>query len=93
MTNPTKIYVAHSRAKSGFTVYSYEAHEQLSRPGAPALKAGWHVLERDSLEGALADLFDRIRSDWRPLGLDVPPVIDCGRVNAVTGRTFTFGGH
>jgi len=90
MATQTQIFVAHSRAKTGFTVYSYEAHP-CANPAAEPIKAGWHKLERDSLEEALADLFDRIRHDWRSLGLPVPPVVDCGRVTAVAGRTFAYG--
>lgn len=83
------IFTAHSIARTGVTVYSYESWRQ-SRDWLPRLKSGWHAMERDSLAEAMADLHARIRHDWQALGQTVPPIVDCGKVAAITGRTHTF---
>lgn len=88
MTNAT-IHIAHSKARNSVTVYSYESWPQ-SRPGLAPLKAGWRQVTHDSLDLAMADALERIRHDWHKLGLEIPAIVDHGKVSAINGRTFTY---
>lgn len=88
-TSPT-IVIAHSKRKGGVTVYSYVAWPT-ERYGIQ--KDGFNTVVHDTLAEAMEELHQRIRFDWRQViaeGGSIPPIVDCGKVADITGRTRTF---
>ena len=89
MTTPT-IRLAHSKRKTGVTVYSYAAWPS-DRYGIQ--KDSFNTVSHDTLAEAMAEMHKRIAYDWRtacwPRGT-LPEIIDCGKVADITGRTHSF---
>ena len=89
MTTPT-IRIAHSKRKTGVTVYSYAAWPS-DRYGIQ--KDSFNTVSHDTLAEAMAEMHKRIAYDWRtacwPRGT-TPEIIDCGKVADITGRTRSF---
>lgn len=89
MTNPT-IYVAHSKRKTGVTVYSYVAWPS-ERYGV--IKDGFITVSHDTLDEAMAETMDRIRYDWRQVvisGGTMPEIVNMGKVADILGRHRSF---
>lgn len=87
--DPT-IRIAYSKRKNGVTVYSYTAWPT-ERYGIQ--KDGFHTVSHDTLDEAMQEMRARIDYDWRQVvisGGTMPPVVDCGKVADITGRTHTF---
>lgn len=76
-----EIYIAHSRGKHGFTCYSHERYPS-ERYGVT--HAAPHIVSDETLDTAMHELRSRIAYDWKHAS--VPPIVDCGKVAAVTGH-------
>lgn len=88
-TEPT-IRLAYSKRKNGVTAYSYVAWPT-ERYGI--VKDSFNTVSHDTLEEALEVMHKRIAIDWRQVvadGRSIPPIVDCGKVADITGRTFSF---
>jgi hypothetical protein len=89
MTTPT-IRLAHSKRKTGVTVFSYVAWPS-ERYGT--MKDNFNTVSHDTLAEAMVEMHKRIAYDWRQVvrdGRSVPDIIDCGKVADITGRTHSF---
>ena len=89
MTTPT-IRIAHSKRKTGVTVFSYVAWPT-ERYGTQ--KDGFNTVSHDTLDEAMAEMHKRIAYDWRQVrisGGTVPDITDCGKVADIVGSTHSF---
>ena len=89
MTTPT-IRIAHSKRKTGVTVFSYVAWPT-ERHGI--IKDGFTTVSHDTLDEAMAETHKQIRYQWRQVvaeGRTIPDITDCGKVADITGRTRSF---
>lgn len=81
------IRIAHARSKHGFTVFSYEAYQSATYG---AQKSGWHIASADTLPEARRAIDEAVSRDWRAVGRDVPPIIECGKVSRFAGERHIF---
>ena len=89
MTDPI-IYLAHSKRKTGVTVFSYVAWPT-ERHGI--IKDGFTTVSHDTLDEAMAETHKQIRYQWRQVvaeGRAIPDIIDRGKVADITGRGRSF---
>ena len=89
MSDPI-IYLAHSKRKTGVTVFSYVAWPT-ERHGI--IKDGFTTVSHDTLDEAMAETHKQIRYQWRQVvaeGRTIPAIIDRGKVADITGRGRSF---
>ena len=89
MTTPT-IRIAHSKRKTGVTVFSYVAWPT-ERHGI--IKDSFTTVSHDTLDEAMVETHKQIRYQWRQVvaeGRTIPDITDCGKVADITGRTRSF---
>lgn len=85
--DPTAIRIAHSRQKTGFTVFSF-AFVPSERHGI--LRERITIAIEETLEEARERVLIETRRKWTSLGLPVPPISIVGRVSDAMGRAGHF---